>query len=230
MNKQEILSALQGGLIVSCQALPEEPLHSAFIMGRMATAAMQGGAAGIRANSVADILEIKKNISLPLIGIIKRIYKDNPVFITPTLREIEELADTGADIIAMDATTRPRPNGHALCNIVAQAKERWPHLLYMADCATFEEAQQAQDMGFDIVSSTLCGYTEYTKNAALPAVDLIRRMAQQLHTPVIAEGGIWTPEQLHDILNIKGVLAAVVGTAITRPMEITRRFVSAIKP
>ena len=112
--KKEILERIKGGLIVSCQALPEEPLHSSYIMSRMAYAAMEGGAVGIRANSVADIREIKKTVDLPVIGIIKKVYADSSVYITPTMEEIDALAACGADIIATDGTLRMRPQGESL--------------------------------------------------------------------------------------------------------------------
>ena len=228
MNKTEIFNQLRGGLIVSCQALETEPLHSSFIMGRMARAALEGGAVGIRANTVEDIAEIKSTVSLPVIGIIKKVYSDCPVFITPTEREVEALVRAGAEIIALDATDRLRPDGKTLEETFAPLRRAYPDQLFMADCAAFQEAKRAENLGFDLAGTTLCGYTENTKGVAIPNMELIRQMGAELRIPVIAEGGIWEPEQLHKILRLQGVLAAVVGTAITRPREITRRFVQAI--
>lgn len=226
---REVFDKIRGGLIVSCQALAEEPLHSSYIMSRMAYAAMMGGAAGIRANSVEDIIEIKKTVDLPVIGIIKETYGDCQVYITPTMKEIDSLAGCGlADVIATDCTKRERPDGMTLSGFYSEIRRKYPDQILMADCSSYEEGMYAAELGFDIIGTTLCGYTEYTKWAELPDFDLMRRLAAESGKPVIAEGGIWTPEQLNKALET-GALAAVVGTAITRPMEITRRFVEAIR-
>lgn len=227
-NKASVFDVIKGELVVSCQALPEEPLHSPYIMGKMAYAAMKGGAKGIRANGVEDIKEIKKNVDLPIIGIIKSIYENSGVFITPTLAEIDLLYREGVDIIAIDATMRVRPNGKTINEIFPVLKEKYPDQLFMADCSTYEEAKTAYEIGFDCIGPTLSGYTEYTEGTSLPDVALIERLTNSFPIPIIAEGGIWTPEQLKQVFDL-GVHAAVVGTAITRPMEITKRFISAIK-
>jgi N-acylglucosamine-6-phosphate 2-epimerase len=218
---------IKGKLIVSCQALEEEPLHSSFIMGKMAYAAMLGGASGIRANSVEDIREIKATVNLPIIGIIKKVYEGSDVFITPTIEEIDLLYKEGVDIIALDATRRIRPDGKTINEVFPLIKEKYKDQLFMADCSTYEEAQTAYQLGFDCVGTTLSGYTEYTKGIKLPDVGLIDRLVRELPIPIIAEGGIWTPEDLKCAFDL-GVHTAVVGTAITRPMEITKRFISAI--
>lgn len=225
--KRDILQQLRGKLIVSCQALPEEPLHSPFIMGRMAYAAALGGAAGIRANSVEDIREIRKHVKLPIIGIIKRVYETSEVFITPTRKEIDELASEGVDIIALDATRRVRPDGSTIEKLFPEIRKAYPNQLFMADCATHADALRAEMLGFDCVGTTLCGYTEETKGTPLPNFDLLRRMVRDLTVPVIAEGGISTPEELRQAFSL-GIHTAVVGSAITRPMEITKRFVQVI--
>lgn len=222
------LEKTRGKLIVSCQALAGEPLHGSEIMARMADAAMRGGAAGIRANTVADITAIKKMVALPIIGIIKKVYGDSSVYITPTAAEVDALVGCGVEVIAMDATKRPRPDGSSLAQTFLPLREKYPDTVFMADCSTFEEAQQAQALGFNIVGTTLRGYTEYTSGAAIPDMALLRRLGAEMRVPVIAEGGIWTPEQLREILSIPGIHAAVIGGAITRPMEITKHFVGAI--
>lgn len=226
--KQTILNQIKGGLVVSCQALEEEPLHSSFIMGRMAYAAMLGGAKGIRANSVEDIQEMKKLVKLPIIGIIKKDFEDSPVRITPTQKEVEELIAIGVDIIATDATLRTRTGGISLEDFFIPLREKYPNQLFMADCATFEECENAQSLGFDIVSTTLRGYTADTEGIQIPDFELLRQLSETIKVPVIAEGGIWSPEQLKQALDC-GVWSAVVGTAITRPMEITKRYVSVIE-
>lgn len=228
MTNTEILEKIKGGLIVSCQALESEPLHSSFIMSRMAYAAYLGGAKGIRANTTEDIAEIKKAVDLPIIGIIKQVYTDSDVYITPTLREVEKLCECGVDIIAVDATDRPRPFGVSFKDFFTEVRKRFPNQIFMADTSCFEEGKAARELGIDIVGTTMSGYTPYTKGTALPDFALMERYVKELDCPVIAEGGIWTPEQLRTAFDT-GVHAAVVGTAITRPMEITKRFADAIK-
>lgn len=226
-TQHNVFEQIKGKLIVSCQALPDEPLHSPFIMGRMAYAAKLGGAAGIRANSVEDIKEIKKTVDLPIIGIIKRVFDNSDVFITPTLEEIELLYQEGVDIIALDATTRVRPDGKTISEIFPLIREKYSDQLFMADCSNYEEGKLAYELGFDCVGTTLNGYTEYTKGNKDLDLHLIGRLVKDIPVPIIAEGGIWTPEDLNDVLKC-GAFTAVVGTAITRPMEITKRFVKAI--
>lgn len=228
MTKQEILDQIRGGLIVSCQALPHEPLHSSFIMGRMAYAAYLGGAVGIRANSISDIKEIKTTVSLPIIGIIKQNYGDCKVVITPTMKEIDALVEEGVAIIALDATSRVRPDGQTISEVFPEIRKKYPDQLFMADCSTYEDGVRAEQLGFDFVGTTLNGYTDDTKDVIPPNFDLIHRLAVDLKTPIIAEGGIFSPEQLRTAMD-QGVHACVVGTAITRPMEITQRYVKALK-
>lgn len=225
-TKQEVHEAIRNKVVVSCQALADEPLHSAFIMGRMAYAAFLGGASGIRANSVVDIREIKKTVDLPIIGIIKQDYEGSEVYITPTMKEVDALCEEGVDIIAIDATIRMRPDGMTIKEAFPMIRAKYPNQLFMADCSNFEEAKLASELGFDYIGSTMAGYTPYTEGRALPALDLIERMVRELNKPVIAEGGISTPEELRAVLDL-GVHSAVVGSAITRPMEITKRFIAA---
>lgn len=227
MKKENILRSIKGKLIVSCQALEEEPLHSSYVMSKMAVAAMQGGAAGIRSNSYEDIQSIKSIVNLPVIGLVKRIYSDSQIYITPTIKEVDEIVSAGADIVAMDATARLRPNGVTLEEFYGEIRERYKDIIIMADISNFEEGVKAEELGFDIVGTTLCGYTSYTEGTELPNYDLIGTLVKKLSIPVIAEGGIWTPEQLKKAMDM-GIFSAVVGTAITRPRDITKRFVSVI--
>lgn len=227
-TREEIISAIQGKLVVSCQALPEEPLHSPYIMSRMAYAAFLGGAKGIRANSVEDIREIKKTVNLPIIGIIKQVYEGSDVFITPTMKEIDALYEEGVEIIALDATDRIRPDGSTIAELFPRIREKYPMQLFMADCATYEDGVSAEKLGFDFIGTTLSGYTQETKGTSLPDFTLIERFVNQLETPIIAEGGITTPAELERMYEL-GVFTAVVGSAITRPMEITKRFAEVVK-
>lgn len=221
-----MLEQIKSKLVVSCQALPDEPLHSSFIMGRMALAAKQGGAAGIRAQSKEDILEIKRVVDLPVIGIVKRNYEDSDVYITPTKKELDELFETKCEMIAMDATLRERPNGEKLEDLVAYVHEHG--ILAMADCSTYEECVNAEKIGFDCVSTTMCGYTPYSENVEGPNIELIKKLVAELHVPILAEGKINIPEDLAAVYEA-GAYSAVVGGAITRPKQITERFVKALK-
>lgn len=225
MKKPFDIKALKGQLIVSCQALEDEPLHGPQIMARMALAAQMGGAAGIRANTVPDILAIRQQVELPIIGIIKRDYADSPVYITPTMAEIRQLLVSPAEIIAMDATDRRRPDGALISEMVAAVHRAGK--LAMADIATAAEGIRAAEAGFDLVSTTLSGYTPYTQDRDKPDWDLIETLGKKLKIPVAAEGHIKTPSHLARAL-AKGAYCAVVGGAITRPQLITRSFVDAI--
>lgn len=220
-----MLDKIKAKLIVSCQALPEEPLHSSFIMGRMAIAAKEGGAGGIRAQGGDDINEIKRVCDLPIIGIIKRNYEDCDIYITATQKEVNELLSTSCEMIAMDATNRIRPNGENIADLLAMVQTAGREA--MADISTYEEAIAAQELGFDCVSTTLCGYTPYSKKMDGPDYDLIQRLIDDLSIPVIAEGRIHYPEQLSKVFEF-GVHSAVVGGAITRPKEITERFIEVL--
>lgn len=217
------LEKVKGKLIVSCQALEDEPLHSSFIMGRMAYAALVGGASGIKANTVSDIQEIKKNVNLPIIGIIKQQYGDNQVYITPTMKEIDALAAEGVEVIALDGTKRERPDGNTLENLMREAKTKYPNQLFMADISSVEEAVEAERIGFDIVGTTLVGYTEYTKGND-PLTEL-EKVIKAVTVPVIGEGNIDTPVKAKKALEL-GAYAVVVGGAITRPQQITKKFVT----
>jgi len=221
-----MLDRIRGGLVVSCQALPHEPLHSPFIMGKLALAAEQGGASGIRANTKEDIIAIKQEVSLPVIGIVKRDYADSDVFITATVKELDELLESSCEMIAMDATLRGRPGGAKLSGLVAYCRETNPRVQLMADVSTVEEALEAERLGFDCVSTTLHGYTPYTSGRRLYDEDFgfLKAVLEAVRLPVIAEGNVMTPEMYKRCLEL-GAASVVVGGAITRPLEITKRFV-----
>lgn len=227
-NREYILEQIRGKLIVSCQALPDEPLHSSFIMSRMAYAAAISGAGGIRANSVADIHEIRKTVDLPIIGIIKQDYPDSPVYITPTMKEVDALMKEGVDIMAVDATDRIRPSGITLDDFYHQIRAVYPDQLLMADCSTLQECIHASQLGFDLIGTTMNGYTEASIKEAVPPLQLMQKVAQQLETPLIAEGHLDTPELAAEAMKL-GAWAVVVGSAITRPQVITKRFVDALQ-
>jgi N-acylglucosamine-6-phosphate 2-epimerase len=225
-KEMQILKQVKGKLIVSCQALPEEPLHSPFIMGRMALAAKEGGAAAIRAQSVTDINEIIKVTRLPVIGLIKRNYKDSPVYITPTLLEVEELLTTKCEMIALDMTKRIRPDNASLEELVKRVHKCGR--LVLADISTCEEGVQAAELGADAISTTMSGYTPYSRHLEGPDVELVRELVAKVKVPVFAEGRINTPEDIKVVMKA-GAFAPIVGSAITRPQLITAKFAKALQ-
>lgn len=228
MNQK--ISNLKGKLIVSCQALPDEPLHSSFIMGRMALAAKEGGAGGIRANTKEDIREIQSQVDLPVIGIVKRDYADSDVYITPTFKEVEELMEVRPEIIAVDATGRLRPQGLKLHEFFYRLKESYPDQLWMADCSTVEEALYADSLGFDFIGTTMVGYTPQSQNLRISEDDfaILREIISKSSHPVIAEGNIDTPAKAKRVMEL-GAFCVVVGSIITRPQVITRTFTKALE-
>lgn len=223
---KEIFNQLKGKLIVSCQALEDEPLYSSFIMGKMALAATQAGAGGIRANTISDIKEIKKNTNLPIIGIIKRNYGNCNVYITPTIKEVDELVEEGVDIIAIDSTRRQRPDNVKLEYFVKNIKEKCPNQIVMGDISNVDEAVYSEKIGIDILGTTLCGYTDYTKGDN--PLNTLQEVLKAVKIPVIAEGNLDTPEKAKKSIQM-GALAVVVGGAITRPKQIAEKFIKAIE-
>ena len=225
----EQIKKMKGKLIVSCQALPTEPLHSSFIMGRMARAAAEGGALGIRANTPEDIEEIKKNEDLPVIGIWKKDFEDSKVYITPTMEEIDALVKAKTEIIALDATSDLRPGGKTIDDFYAEIREKYPEQLLMADCSTVEEALHADELGFDFIGTTLVGYTDQSKGNKIEEDDfkIIREILAKAAHPVVAEGNINTPEKAKRVIEL-GCYCVVVGSIITRPQVITRGFASVL--
>lgn len=221
---------LRGKLIVSCQALPHEPLHSSYIMGRMALAAKEGGAFGIRANTKEDIKEIQTQVDLPIIGIVKRDYEGSKVYITPTMKEVDELMEVGPEIIAVDATGALRPGELTLDAFFHQIKEKYPEQLLMADCSTIEEALHADELGFDFIGTTMVGYTEQSRNDKIETNDfeIIREIVAKAKHRVIAEGNINTPQKAKRVVEL-GVFSVVVGSIITRPQLITKAFAEALE-
>lgn len=228
--RQKRVEGLRGKLIVSCQALPQEPLHSSFIMGRMALAAKMGGAAGIRANTKEDIAEIQAQVELPVIGIVKRDYEGSEVYITPTMKEVEELMEVKPEIIAVDATGRLRPGAVTLEDFFRQIKEKYPEQLLMADCSTVEEALHADELGFDFIGTTMVGYTKQSEGDKIEANDfeILRKIIAGAKNLVIAEGNINTPEKARRVIEL-GAFSVVVGSIITRPQLITKAFADALE-
>lgn len=218
---------LKRGLIVSCQALKDEPLYGGNTIPKMALAAKMGGAVGIRANTVKDINAVYRYIegSLPIIGLIKRTYEGSPVYITPTVKEVKALIKSKCDLIALDATFRVRPRGEKLEDLVAYIRKNSDKAI-VADVATYEEAIEADRLGFDYVSSTMRSYTKETEGIYIPDIDFLKRLkADVKNSAIIAEGGIHTHKELSEVLDT-GIEHIVIGGAITRPQNITKDYVN----
>ncbi|MFZ5824295.1 MAG: N-acetylmannosamine-6-phosphate 2-epimerase [Bacillota bacterium] len=217
-----------GGLIVSCQADPGDPLYGAEHMVAMARAAQMGGAVAIRANGPLDIRAIKEATSLPMIGIVKRRYEGSPIYITPTIDEVRAVAAAGADIVAVELTDQPRPDGRSRGEFLAQIRAEFPDLPVMADISTLAEGLAAAELGVDLVSTTLSGYTPYSPQQQEPDLGLVEALAQQIGVPVVAEGRISSPQEAREAME-RGAFAVVVGTAITRPQKITAWYAGALR-
>ncbi len=232
MTKGELFELMKDTVIVSCQATPGEPLYMKddSIMYLMARAAKQAGARMIRTSSVRDIVAIKEETGLPVIGLIKREYPGYTGRITMTMKEVDECAGAMADIVSIDCTDCERGDGLTPAEFLKQVKAKYPNIIIMADCATLEEAEAAYEAGADLVGTTMHGYTPQTKAEATsePNYELVKRLAETLPCPVIAEGRVHTPEQARKMLEL-GAHAVVVGGAITRPLEIASRFMNAVR-
>jgi N-acylglucosamine-6-phosphate 2-epimerase len=222
-----VLEQLRGGLVVSCQAYPGEPMRHPETMAQLAESAGAGGAVGIRAQGLEDVALIAARLTLPLIGL----WKDGPdegVFITPTLDHALAVAEAGAEVVAVDGTRRPRPDGRTLAEVTAELHRR-TEAWVMADCGSLDDAIAARDAGADFIGTTLAGYTGERPRTDRPDLELVQDIADRLPDAVlIAEGRVHTPEQARQAMEA-GAFAVVVGTAITHPTSITRWFVDALR-
>ena len=229
-NFNELLEDIRHTIIVSCQALPSEPLYceEMSLMPFMAKAAQMAGCKCIRTSSVRDVAAIKEATGLPVIGLIKKVYDGYDSYITPTMQEIDELVAAESDVIALDCTLRKRGDGTTINQFIAQIRDKYPDIRLMADISTLEEGVNACENGVDLVGTTLSGYTPYSPKIDGPDFDLVTNLVKSVSIPVIAEGKIHTPEQAAKMLTT-GAHAIVVGGAITRPLEIAQRFYKAIQ-
>lgn len=188
-------------------------------------AAEQGGAKGIRANGVEDIRAIRAVTNLPIIGINKHWVEGYEVYITPDFAAAREIAEAGASVIALDATARPRPK-ESMAELIGLIRGELGKPVF-ADISTLEEGLAAVELGADFVATTLAGYTPYSSKTQGPDFDLIMQLADHVTVPIVAEGRFWAPEEVSRAFEL-GASAVVVGTAITNPREITRRFVQGV--
>ena len=230
MDKQQLLEYLKGEMIVSCQALPGEPLYreEGGVMCLMAQAAKNAGVKAIRAQGIVDIKQIKEQTNLPVIGIIKKSYPGYATYITATMDEVDKLVEAGSDIIALDCTNRERGDGKTPSEFVKEIKEKYPNIVLMADISNLEEAIEAEKAGVDYVGTTMNGYTPYTTVSKKFDPSLVKEIVKNVKIPVIAEGKIHEPKEAKAALEA-GAHCMVVGGAITRPQEITSRFLAELK-
>ena len=230
MDKQELLNKIRGQMIISCQAVEGEPLYveEKSVMYLMARAAKQAGTPAIRTSSIRDVIAIKEETGLPAIGLVKIQYPGYEGYITPTMKEVDDLVAAGSDVVALDCTLRKRGDGKTINEFIAEIRAKYPDIILMADISNYEEGVNAWKCGVDIVGTTMSGYTDYTPKLDQPDYELMTRLAADIDIPVIGEGKIHTPEQAVEALKT-GVWAIVVGGAITRPLEIANRFMAAIK-
>ena len=218
-----LLDELRGGLIVSVQAWPGSALDDPTVIAAMARAAQEGDAVAVRVQGVANLRAVRARVQVPIVGLIKREYPGFEPYITPTLEEVTAVIEAGADIVAFDATARPRPAATRLETLVAAVHDAGR--LAMADCATLEEGRTAARLGADVVATTLCGYTAETAGTALPALEFVAALRQtgDAGAFVVCEGGVHSPDQLRAALDA-GADAVVVGTAITNVDWLVREF------
>jgi N-acylglucosamine-6-phosphate 2-epimerase len=220
-----IVGKIKGGLIVSCQAAPDSPLNRPKTIAALAAAAEGQGAVGVRIDGAANIRAVRAAIEETIIGIEKLRAAGAPVYITPTLQSARRVIRAGADVVALDCTSRPRPKGEMLPQIITALKKRG-NVVIMGDVATVEDGVAAKEMGVDLVATTLCGYTAETKDCAGPAFSLLRELTRKLGIPVVLEGRVRTPDDVRKAFDL-GAHAVVVGTAITNVEWLVQSFAAA---
>jgi N-acylglucosamine-6-phosphate 2-epimerase len=221
----EVLTAMAGRLIVSCQAYPGEPMRDPRTMAQVAAAVVAGGAAAVRAQGLADVRAVLDAVDVPVVGLWKD-GKDGP-FITPTLNHALAVAEAGAQVVAVDGTRRPRPDGRTLAQTLTEFRRR-SDALVMADCGSLEDALAAEDAGADLLGTTLAGYTGERPQTRGPDLELVEQMVVRCSRPVVVEGRVHTPAQATEALR-RGAFAVCVGTAITHPTSITGWFRDAVE-
>lgn len=222
-----IINRLKGKVVVSVQAMPSEPLYLEKCMVAMMKSVIKGGAGALRVAGARDVKNAKHLFDVPVIGLTKPdVIPTNwqeIVYITPTVKEVIALVEAGADVVAFDGTMRPRPEGTKLEDIIKYIKIN--KKAAMADISTLEEAQNAEKLGADILSTTLSGYTQFSQNRGDgPDFELLKELVDKTNLPIVLEGRIWEPEEVTKAFEL-GAHCVVIGSAITRPQLITRRFI-----
>lgn len=220
----EVFDTLRGGLVVSCQAYPGEPMRDSRVMTAVAKAVVDGGAVGVRAQGIEDIRSIRSELAVPLIGLVK--VGSDGVFITPTITDGVAVAEAGADVVALDGTTRARPDGSTLRDCVMAIHATGAKV--MADCGSIADVEASVAAGADCVGTTLAGYTGARRRTAGPDLSFVSEAVAASSVPVFAEGRIRSPEEARQCLEL-GAFSVVVGTAITHPTTITRGFADALR-
>ena len=229
-KKKALLDRLKGGLIVSCQTQKDEPIYTEDMVVKMAECAKWAGAVGLRINSPEQIRQVKKAVpDLPIIGLYKVWHDDSDVFITPTMKEVDAIVEAGCDIIALDCTAQRTHEGTQAWDLIKEVRVKYPDYLLFADVSNIEEARRASDNGADIVAPTLYGYTQETANIEGADYRMVARMCREMEgkAVVIMEGHLYTPEDAIKCIFV-GCHAVVVGSAITRPHYVAKRFVDAL--
>jgi N-acylglucosamine-6-phosphate 2-epimerase len=220
----DVLQRLRGGLVVSCQAYPGEPMRDPRTTAQVAASAVRGGACGVRVQGLDDVRATVAAVDVPVVGL----WKDGAdgVFITPTVRHALDVAAAGAHVVAVDGTRRPRPDGATLAQTVRRLHDE-AGVLVMADCGSVDDALAAEDAGADVLGTTLAGYTGERTRTAGPDLELVEQVLARCATPVMVEGRVHTPAQAAAAMAL-GAWAVCVGTAITHPATITSWFVDAV--
>lgn len=219
-------ASLKGKLIVSCQAAPGDPLNHIDTLTRISISAVRGGAGGLRANGSECITAFRRECALPILGIQKRKI-DDETSITPDFASAQAIAEAGADVIALDCSAARHAKAEPWLELITRIHAELDRPV-LADIATFDEALAAESGGADAVATTLYGFTPETAGARSVNWEMIERLAKMLHVPLIVEGHISQPQEVHRALAL-GAFSVVVGSAITRPESITARFVEAIR-
>lgn len=220
------LQSMRGGLVVSCQAYPGEPMLDPRTMAQVARAAVAGGAVAIRGKGLDDLRAMRPVVPVPIIGLVK--VGDAGVYITPTLADCLAVAATGVEVVALDGTRRPRPDGLTLAETIAGLREQYPDVLVMADCGSVGDAEAALAAGADILGTTLAGYSGERPKTEGPDWEVVDQVvAVASGVPVIVEGRVHSPAQAAEAIR-RGAWAVCVGTAITHPTTLTRWFADAV--
>ncbi len=222
-----LLEPLRGGLVVSCQAPLDSPLHHPQVIAAMAMAALNQGAVGVRIDSPEHIQAVRDRTDRPIIGLWKQVIPPSAVYITPQFHHAAAVAQAGSDIIAVDATQRSRPGDETLSGLIERIHGELGKPV-MADVDTLDNALLAVEAGADCLGTTLFGYTEVTQGQPPPGFALLQAMVEHCSVPVICEGGIGSPAQAHQALDL-GAYAVVVGTAITGIDSLVQGYLNAIQ-